>query len=105
MAGAKESAAAAPSAYVVHVPVRFIVVTLIGSVFLAFGVGQAARLFVTHGMEEIPFLEGLFDGDFLEGELVLIDDFFGDILDYVVWRAVAVCDRINRRPDCRGRTL
>lgn len=49
----KESAAAAPSAYVVHVPVRFIVVTLLGSVFLAFGVGQAARLFVTHGMEQI----------------------------------------------------
>lgn len=38
-------------AYVVYVPFRFLVVTLLGSILLAFGVGQAARLFVTNGLE------------------------------------------------------
>lgn len=42
-------------AYVVYVPLRFLIVTLMGSVLLAFGVGQGARLFVTNGLE--PFLE------------------------------------------------
>lgn len=42
--------------YVVHVPFRFIVVTLLGSILLAFGVGQVARLAVTHDIEQIPFL-------------------------------------------------
>jgi len=37
--------------YVVHVPVGFIVMTLVGAVFLAFGVGQTARWIVTNGFE------------------------------------------------------
>lgn len=58
MAAAKEQSAAttAPkSPYVVHVPVGFLVLTLAVSVMVAFGVGQAARLFVTHGMDQMPF--------------------------------------------------
>lgn len=46
-------------AYVVYVPLRFLVVTLLGSVLLAFGVGQAARLVVTNGFE--PLLEAVAD--------------------------------------------
>ncbi|CAB9507856.1 Polyamine aminopropyltransferase [Seminavis robusta] len=56
MAGGSSQAAPSP-AYIVYVPVRFLVVTLVGSVFLAFAVGQAARLFVTGGYEQIPFVE------------------------------------------------
>lgn len=58
MAGAKKQSAAEaapPSPYVVHVPVGFLLMTLMGSVLVAFGVGQAARLFVTHGMDQLPF--------------------------------------------------
>jgi len=50
------------STYVVQVPVRFLVATLVGSVFLAFGVGQAARHFVTYGVEEIFYAEGRGEG-------------------------------------------
>ena len=64
MAGTKKSdapqqatPASSPSAYVVYVPVRFIVVALVGAVALAFCVGQAARIAVTDGIEPIQILE------------------------------------------------
>jgi S-adenosylmethionine decarboxylase proenzyme len=56
MAGGRPEASS--PAYIVYVPVRFLVVTLAGSVLLAFTVGQAARLFVTNAFDQIqPNLE------------------------------------------------
>jgi S-adenosylmethionine decarboxylase proenzyme len=51
MTGAQPEASS--PAYIVYVPVRFLVVTLAGSVLLAFTLGQAAQLFVTNALDKI----------------------------------------------------